>query len=374
MVRSDQCTGCGACEAVCHENAIKMIPDEHGFLHPKIDYDLCINCNMCEKVCPVTLPRQRSTELSCFAAYSRDEEIRSHSSSGGMFSVLAKSILSQGGIVVGCAMSDDSSCAKHILIESEDELWKLQGSKYVQSAINGVFRKVKNYLSDGMKVLFSGTPCQVAGLKSYLGNRSQDHLFCVDIICHGVPSPAVWKKYLSFREEKAASKTQRTFFRHKYYGWKKYSLLLKFFNNKEYRETVCDDLYLRGFISNLYLRSSCYECNFKQDNYYSDLTLADFWGVQEIFPKMNDDKGVSLVIAHTEKGEYFFNAIKSGVEYREVLADKALRSNPSYWHSVASNNCSKYFWKDFEKLPIGKAIDKYIGTSFASKLRRRLLK
>lgn len=372
IVEKSKCVGCGACKTICSKNAIKMKADDStGFLYPLVDNELCVDCGLCKKACPVLKENEKNGVKQTFAAYALDENIRENSSSGGIFSLLAENVLSENGVVLGVSMSRDCSRAEHILVEKKEELEKLRGSKYIQSDVNDSYKLAKQNLDEGKKVLFSGTPCQVAGFKSYLG-KDYDNLITVDFICHGVPSPLAWEKYLKFREEKAVSQTRRTFFRHKKPGWKPYSVKFEFSNSTEYTQVLTRDLYMRGFISDLFLRPSCFECEFKDSRYQSDITLADFWGIEKIKPEWNDNKGVSLVVTNTDKGNLLLENIKEVTERENVEFKDAFVDNPSYFKSVEKKFIEKLVFKDLNKLSFDKFIEKYVGNSFKAKLLRKI--
>lgn len=370
------CCGCKACEIICPKNCIEMTVDEEGFWYPIVDKDKCIDCGMCEKSCPILnkASRKKSFDAKVYGAYSNNESIRINSSSGGMFSELAASVLEKNGAVFGCTMNDDFSFAKHIKVEAIDDLPKLQGSKYLQSDTNITFEEVKNCLQNGQEVLYSGTPCQIAGLKSYLGKYSKDYnLVTVDIICHGVPSSNVWNCYKSALVKKFDSTVEKISFRNKSNGWQNYSLLCEFENKKEYKKFAGDDLYLRGFVADYYLRPSCYDCQFKGDNIKSDITLADFWGIDKVNPKFNDDKGVSLVVINSQKGQQIFDEIKDNkkITYFSENAEKGLEYNPSYYNSVKMKNMRKVFFKQFEKNGV-EAFENCCGKSNKTKFIRKI--
>ena len=357
---------------VCAKKAIEMKCNEDtGFLYPNINFDLCVDCNQCKKVCPVLKEKNNKSEKNVFAAYSLNEKIRENSSSGGIFTVIAESVLSEDGVVFGVSMTDDCLEAVHIEVKTIDELSKLRGSKYIQSNVNNSYSKVKKYLEDGKKVLFSGTPCQVAGLKAFL-NKEYENLITVDFICHGVPSPLAWQKYVKYREAEAESKTRRTFFRHKKNGWKTYSVQFIFENCTEYVQILTEDLYMRGFLADLYLRESCFSCSFKNNNYQSDITLADFWGIDKIKPEWNDDKGVSLVVSNTPKGLSTIRYISDDLICESVDFEKAFIYNPSYFKSVNKKFVSKNSFRDLNKYSFDRFISKYCGSCFISKVRRKI--
>lgn len=371
MIEKKYCTGCTACYAVCPVQAIQMKADKEGFLYPEIDEKKCIHCSKCEKVCPAQKKVRVLKEgfPIPYAAYSTEEEVQEQSSSGGVFTELARQVIRQEGIVVGCAMSDDCKKAEHIMVDNEKDLAKLRGSKYVQSDLQDVFLLTKQYLETGKPVLFSGTPCQTAGVKIYLG-KEYEKLITVDLICHGVPSPLVWRKYADFHEKKAESEAAHVFFRNKKNGWRTFSMRFEFLNQKEYTEIVSKDWYLRGFVGNLYLRPSCYQCNFKGENYAGDITLADFWSIREVMPEMCNEKGTSLVVVHTEKGKEVLDELGNQIKKEQVDTEKVLKNHFSYSHSVRKNHLRSKFFRDIQTMQIDQAIEKYCGMSVAARARR----
>lgn len=367
------CSGCSACANVCPVNAISMQSDKEGFLYPEIDFEKCIKCGKCRNICPVANKYKDTEQIpNVYAAVNNNEETRLNSSSGGLFTALAEKVIEDGGVVFGAGFEEHLKVV-HKMCGDKNGLSELQGSKYVQSEIGNTYREAKEQLEAGKKVLFVGTPCQIGGLLAYLG-KEYDNLITVDFICHGVPSPKVWEKYVEFREAKAASKTQRTFFRHKKYGWKMYSVQFKFSNCTEYIQVNCKDLYMRGFLAHLYLRPACGVCSFKQIGRQSDITLADFWGIEKTESQFNDNKGASLVMVHSEKGENLFNSVKPSINYNAQGFEFALEDNPSYYKSAEHSILRKHFFNDLNKKSINKVIEKYCGNGIASKLRRKAAK
>lgn len=367
MIKIDdksKCCGCSACANICPKNCIIMKPDEEGFFYPVTNAAECVACGLCEKVCPVIQSlnnRKAGAVLDTFGGNTKDERLRENSSSGGIFGMLAKSFFADSGVVIGAAFSDDFYSVRHICIETKDELYRLQGSKYLQSEINDTYKKVKDFLWQGRKVLFTGTPCQVAGLKAYLGNE-YDNLFTQDVICHGTPSPMIWKKYVQYRESVSGGAVQRMSFRHKKYGWKTYSVFFEFSNNTEYVKNLSVDPYMQVFLRNIDLRPSCYDCAFKNGTSGSDITLADYWGVQSENPELDDDKGTSLVIVHTQKGVEMFQKIQSEVNCKSVDFEKAIKHNPSYYESVYLPEKRESFFEEVQNEEIDVVMKEYVPT------------
>lgn len=371
LVAKNQCCGCSACQDVCPKNAITMVEDKEGFLYPAIYETKCVDCGMCYKVCPNINVKPKESLLKAYAAYYKNEEIRFKSSSGGIFSLIAEDILKKNGIVYGAAF-DENFEVKHIRITDIAELEKLRGSKYVQSNCNGIYVICKKDLDSGMNVLFSGTPCQIEALKCYL-KKSYDNLFCIDIICHGVPSRLVWRKYLQYRVNFAKSKIEQIAFRLKNEGWKQYAVQFVFANGTAYCQNLHKDIFMRGFLKNLYLRPSCYACKFKTKERISDITLADFWGINNIYPDIDDDKGISLVIVHSIKGSNLFEKLKTNMFCIEVNIDNAIKYNKSMIISVKNNiERNKFFSELLNYDYIETLIEKYSKDTFKEKLKKYL--
>lgn len=353
------CTGCSACANACPTSAIKMVADEEQFLHPRIENNICISCGICKKVCPIL---NTSSEIkdkpSAFAAFNADKNTRVNSSSGGIFSLLARSILQQDGVVFGSSF-DENLSVRHIAIESCDELYKLQGSKYLQSVIGETYKETKKILLEGRPVLFSGTACQIAGLYNYLG-KDFKNLYTHDVICHGVPSPMVWKRYLTYLEKIKGAHVKTVSFRNKSSGWKRYSLRYVFENGNEMSIVNSDDLYMKCFLSDIALRPSCYNCKFKSTYRSADITLADFWGIDKVIPEMDDNLGTSLVVIHSQKGQELWHTVKNKVVSKVVDIDEAVKYNPSMIHSANLHSNRDKFMRAVQYKRFDRCLNKYL--------------
>lgn len=345
-----------------------MTENSEGFLYPQIDSSKCVECKKCEKVCPVLNPKTAEKTLKLpYAFINNNESIRYNSSSGGVFTALAEKIIRRGGKIFGVKYDDDFNVV-HGFVDKEEDLEQFRGSKYTQSAINESFTKCKEFLDSGIEVLFSGTPCQIGGLKSFL-NKDYDNLITVDLICHGVPSRLLWRKYMEFRENEYGAKVTRTSFRRKNDGWKKFSLWFAFANHNEYCQPLTKDPYMQMFLKNVCLRKSCYDCKFKTLERQSDITMADFWGIQQEFPELNDDKGVNFVVVNSEKGKALFNSVECGVK-KLVPLESGLKYNSSMIKSVEMPDKRKTFFKDLEVLSFEEMVRKYAETPWYVKSYR----
>lgn len=336
MIKNNRadCTGCYSCWNSCPKQAITMVEDVEGFRYPQINKDLCVNCGACERACPVLNPPvvEKTEEPATYAAINDEEGVRQNSSSGGIFHALAEQVLQDGGIVFGAAW-DDKWEVSHQAAENETELAALQVSKYLQSRAEDVYQRVRQELTAGRKVLFAGTPCQCAALRTFL-KKDYPNLFLVDFICHGVPSPAVWREYLAARS--GGEEIQGISMRNKNLSWERFLLAIFFKKaNKYLAEDLNTDLYLRGFLQNLYLRPSCHSCHFCKQNRPTDITLADFWGVAEELPEAYDGQGTSLVFIHSRRGENAFTQVNvrkwpvefvNAVRYNTAMLSPALPS------------------------------------------------
>lgn len=377
------CCGCSACVQVCPKRCINFDEDDKGFRYPLVDKESCIECGLCTKVCPCINTNESVKPLNVYAAKNPDDKIRKNSSSGGIFTMLAEVIIKEKGVVFG-ACFDKKWNVVHDFTESIDGLRAFRGSKYIQSRIGETYKICKSFLKQGRLVLFSGTPCQIKGLKLFL-RRDYDNLITIDFICHGVPSPGVFRWYLQEKLDNYAScnKTkkklfkfqhvQRIFpdevlmpkgvnikeirFRDKKEGWKKYSFVLdlELISSKGNKNlvslssNVCENPFLKGFCCDLYLRPSCHQCPTRNFKSGSDITIGDFWGQEYMFPEFDNDSGVSSIIIKTQRGRDIFNNL--GPIFKDTKSiDQVISYNSSLISSKPEPYLSHKFWKYSSKL------------------------
>lgn len=340
-----QCCGCSACAQRCPRQCISMQMDNEGFLYPQVDSSKCIDCHLCEKVCPVINQYDTRTPLNVYAAKNSNDEVRRLSSSGGIFTLLAEQTIKDGGVVFG-ACWDKNWNVKHDYIDNISDLQKFRSSKYLQSVIGNSYLKAEQFLKIGRKVMFTGSPCQIAGLKHFL-RKEYDNLLAVEVICHSVPSPGVWQKYLTtrlhtLRWEK--SDIRNISFRDKKTGWKTYSFLIENNDGNSFTELSNKNAFMRGFLADLYTRPSCHACPAKQLRSGSDLTLGDFWGVESLMPEIDDDNGVSAIIVNSDKGKQVLHNIN--VELHEVSYNELITRNPALVKSFPITPKRTVFFKE----------------------------
>lgn len=366
------CCGCTACASICAHDAITMKPDALGFLYPEVDKEKCVDCGLCEKVCAFNDHYDTSLNLEkplAYGARHKDMNEVETSRSGAAFIAISDYILEQGGVVYGAGYTDHFRVV-HKRATTKEERDEFKGSKYVQSDMTGVFRQVKKDLRDGLTVLFSGTPCQTSGLNSYVGKRLRENLFLVDIVCHGVPSPYMWRDYIAYLEKKQGSPIVWVNFRDKQkYGWAAHHETFKFKNGGGKMSFT----YL--FYKHIMFRKSCGNCHFTNIKRPSDITIADFWGWENTDSAFNaDNKGVSLVLLNTEKGRKLFDAVQDRMNTIPAELDKCLQPNmqhPSEMHPLSDNFFSDYSQKGF-KYVMWKYGENYPPT-FLRKKSKRLL-
>lgn len=364
------CCGCTACASICPKDAISMEPDVLGFKYPKIDLDKCINCGLCEKVCAFNENYDKSLNLDepdVYAARHKNIHEIETSRSGAAFIAISDYVLENGGIVYGVGYKDHF-VVTHKRATTKEERNEFKGSKYVQSDLDGIFRQVKNDLKSGKTVLFSGTPCQTAGLNSFVGKKLREKLILVDIVCHGVPSPYIWRDYISYLEKKEGAEINCVNFRDKQrYGWTDHKETYNFFNNKSKMGSKFTYL----FYQHIMFRKSCGICYFTNTKRPSDITIADYWGWEKTDTEFNkDDKGVSLIFVNTEKGIEIFNTIKNCMNIIPVKLEDCLQPNlqhPSVIHPKRMIFEYKYAEKGFEYV-----MKKFGKDSWKKKLHRVL--
>ena len=360
----DLCCGCTACYSVCPKNAIKMVRDNEGFLYPEVDKEKCVNCGMCKKVCPI-LNKSKLNEFKpkAYLFQNSNEEIRKDSTSGGIFTAIGEFVIKNNGIVYG-ATFDDNFVVNHIGVESVDKLSKFRKSKYVQSNQNNCFKEIKQYLDNGKLVCYSGTPCQVGGLRAYL-RKDYENLILVDIMCHSVPSPLVFEKYKRYILKKMnANKILNINFRDKSkYGYK-YSMMTVETDNGIYSQGIDTDPYLRAFFGDTSVRPSCYNCHFKTMKRVSDLTIWDCFNINEIDKSFDDDKGTTRVLVQSEKGKKLLENLDN-VRLKELDINIAIKKVKEMTNSVNYNSKRKEF---FENINDDNVFEKYYPTNFKTKI------
>ena len=374
------CCGCEACVQRCPKQCITLKEDEEGFLYPEVNKDVCIACGLCEKVCPVINQGNPIEPLSVFAAINPNEDIRLQSSSGGIFTMLAESVIDRGGVVFGVGFNKQWEVV-HKYTETKEGLAEFRGSKYVQSRVGNSFSQAETFLKQGREVLFSGTPCQIAGLKHFL-RKDYSNLLTVDFICHGVPSPGVFRQYLKEEKEKVTRKGRKNSvsfsskstlvperdmlkpneveiehisFRDKTAGWKKFSFVLvltkataagekiQFRSRKNLRINP----FLRGFLKDLYLRPSCHDCPAKLLKSGSDITIADFWGAPRFMPELDDDKGFSALTVNTEVGKKLLSSVSPNLY--KISYDQLKQTNRALVQSTSIPVSRALFFQNKEK-------------------------
>lgn len=332
----EDCCGCGACAQKCPLKCIEMKEDKEGFLYPFVNDIQCIHCDLCKSVCPFYNSSDTHEPLESYSVINQNKRIREESSSGGAFSLIAEQTLRQGGVVFG-AMFDNQWNVFHGCVDNIEDLRKLRGSKYVQSTIGKSYDDAKFYLNKGKQVLFSGTPCQIAGLKRFLG-KDEELLTTVDFICHGVPSPKFWKWYL-YRISPRNAFISNINFRNKDNGWRDYNMSIDIKYYDSIVRLSCfhrNNPFMEAFLNNKSLRPSCSSCRVKSGKSHSDITLADFWNIEKVTGKEDDNKGVSLVLANTIKGKGLISTLRGG-EVQSTNFNQAIQYNTAWKESFQNS-------------------------------------
>lgn len=376
------CSGCAACYSACSKGAISMEMDPEGFLRPTISEQQCIDCGACEKVCHVLNPYKTRRPLEVYAARSEDN-IRSHCSSGGIFPLFAEYMVKQGGLVWGVVwnMKDKIPTAEFKCCDIPKDLQHFQGSKYVQAKIGNTFKEIKHQLKNDKNVLFSGTPCQIAGLKHFL-NKEYDNLICVEVVCHGVPSPEVFRNYLLEILNSKSLNISYINFREKLafgYGWRNFGFVIKenvSDTSSKYllSQNVIENPYLRAFLSELCNRPSCHNCHSRQLRSGADITIGDFWKLSEFLPEFDDDLGTSLVLVNTPKGHSLFKDIEQRLTCKEQITyEIAIDSTGALIESPPMHPKRELFFKEYKSKGVEKTVIKILGPHFWKRLWFRLL-
>lgn len=377
LAATNQCTGCAACASICPTNSITMREDKEGFLQPHIDMDTCIRCHKCEKSCPIIKPIDIPTdfETQAYAAINKDEAVRMRSTSGGVFYALARWTIEQGGVVFGARFNENWEVV-HDYTEAIEGIESFMRSKYVQSRIGDTYKQTKDFLKAGRQVLYVGTPCQIAGLQMFLG-KDYESLIMVDFICHGIPSPGVWREYL--KEVCENDKILDVHFRDKRNGWlpiANRNITIRTNTNIVF-ENRMENAFLRTFHGDMSLRRACYACAFKQYHRSADITLADFWGIDNIRPNFCDDKGTSLVLIHSKKGERYVKCFEKEYVIYEKIEDGKYITETYNISSVVSEKLTykrHLFFFLYKLIGLTRAVEFIEGNSFAIRGIRKTMR
>lgn len=370
ICQKDKCTGCYACYNICHKKAISFNEDDFGFIYPHVDKEKCIDCGLCKKICPQINDKLKMIQPNkVYAAYSNDNQIREKSTSGGLATIISKEILSQGGVVYGAANLFEKKEFEYIRIDDEKKLYTIQGSKYVHCYVKDAYINAKGDLLQRKKVLFIGTPCQIAGLKAFL-MKEYDNLYTIDIICHGVPS-----QKLLFEDLKYNNIAKKNFdivrFRNRMgYNLSIYKNKNDFENNNPTKSIYANlDYFFKNFLRGNIFRENCYSCKYANDNRISDITLGDFWGLNKDSKAYDDERlGISVVICNNIKGEILFSLIKNEITFDERTYDEAKKFNEQLKHPMKKskqyyifreNYLKKGFLKTMKKMNLIKDYLKY---------------
>lgn len=353
----NDCCGCTACASVCAHNAIIMRSDVLGFKYPEVDVDKCVNCGLCAKICQFKklYDTFEVEESEIFAFRNIDESQLLRSQSGAAFWTIAQQFIKEGGVVYGCGF-DSSFRVIHKRVHTQDGLEDLRGSKYVQSDVCNTFIEAKDDLMNGIKVLYSGTSCQIANLKSFVGARLRENLYTIDIVCHGVPSPYIYKDYLNNLCKHNKAPLTKVNFRDKTQGWNTHIPSFKFGEKVLYSSD-----YARFFYSHIMLRECCYECPYTNFKRVSDISIADFWGWHKFNDEFNDNKGVSLVLVNSEKGKFLLSSV-SGISHIIPISDRTLCLQRNLQYPTSRNPLRSMFEEDYAKYGYNYVAKKYLGT------------
>ena len=367
-VSVQDCALCGACFNACPVDAIRFSKAYLDFQYPEIDATRCVHCNQCEKACPILGDKSKPEDgyPIAFAAKSNDNSVRLRSSSGGVFYELASQILRDGGYVCG-AVFDESFHVRHIVSNMQEAIFRMMGSKYAQSDVGYCYREIKEKLNAGEKVLFSGCPCQVAGLRTYLG-KSYKNLLLVELICHGIPSDQMLQTYVHMQEKKYGAKLKRMEFRNKTKGWHGSSVRMEFENQRIYSKPITADAYMNGFLGSATLKSSCYDCHFRNFTAGSDIILGDFWGA-EVELLEDDNKGISAILVNSGKGMDLLDRCNLALTPANV--ETIIKYNRNLLCSAAPSPQRSSFYASANTNGLEEAIRRYLEESTTQKLRRQ---
>ncbi len=365
--KKELCNGCGTCALRCPKNAIEMVEDGEGFLYPHINKEKCINCGLCEKVCSNF--NKTGQESVAYIAINNNEKELKNASSGGMFYILAKYVIENNGVVFGVTYDKELNVI-HKYAETLEDCKQFCGSKYVRSDLKNTYKEAEKFLKDGRVVLYTGTACQLSGLKSYLG-KEYDNLILCDILCHANPSPKVFRLYKESLEKKYSKKVKDIKFRSKENGWRNQTPIIVFNDNNKIEENT----FFNAFVKEMINRQSCYSCMFASKSRITDFTIADFWGIEKVKPNLDSTKGVSLLTVNSEKGKKLLNIFKNNTSILEKV-DIDIASKYNHFNNVPVHKNRDKFFKSIENGSINSdniiyAMNKYTRVSIVKKILRK---
>lgn len=362
------CCGCSACASVCPKNCISMEEDVEGFYYPVLDEEACVQCGLCEKVCPIiNVSKETAFPQEGYVVQNKNEKILRESTSGGAFTAIAEQVIAKGGVVFGVSL-DENFMPYHTYVESSDDLKYFRNSKYVQSFIGGGYKQVESFLKQGRLVCFSGTPCQIEGLKTYL-RKDYDNLISVDVVCRAVPSRLIYRKYMELQKNRLNGEIKSIRFRDKHYGYKYSTLnIVTDKNNGNYHKGVESDPWLRAFFSNICDRPSCYDCRFRKRYRESDITMWDCFAVNAYSERMDNDRGATKVLIHSEKGRNLFKEALQELNYLAVNADSLASSSVEMIASVQPPARRGEFFSDAQVLSGTDLFEKWFPETMKVKL------
>lgn len=376
----NECCGCTACMNICPQRAIKMEKDEEGFLYPVVDKEKCIECGLCKKVCAFQKGynvENRLEEVGVYATKNKSDEVRMHSASGGMFYAIAKYVLNKNGVVYGVVF-DDWIHAIHVRTDSMDGIKKMMGSKYSQSELGEIYKEVKKDLKNEKLVLFTGTPCQVAGLNKFLQNIDKTNLILVDLVCHGTPSPYLFQDYIKFIEKNKKKKIIGYYHRSKKIAWQQHTENIVYEDGKEDYTSRLSQTWKRLFGTTLFFRPSCYSCKYTNTKRTGDITIGDFWGIEKYNKEFTDNKGVSLTLVNTIKGQKVFDEISKDLIINNRKIEEAIVKNPQLKQPINIDIDERNkFWNDYKTKGFKYIASKYGGYNNIGKLKnlvKRIIK
>lgn len=374
-----KCCGCNACGDVCAKHSIAFKTDIEGFWYPEVNKDLCTDCGLCEKVCPVINIKELKKNdfpkpAHTIAAVNKNMRVRWNSTSGGAYTALAEAMLEQGGFVSGAIYNEGFTGVHNYVSNNPDDLEKLRSSKYLQSNAEGIYAEIRDLLRKGEKVLACGTPCQMAALRSFL-RKDYENLIIVDFICRGVNSPKVYRAYLDSLEKKYGSKVVYVKAKNKELGWRNLTRKVTFENGQSYYGVSMVDDFRRGYHTNVFCRPSCYDCQFKEFPRISDITIADYWGIEKVDKNLDMNIGTSMMLLNSNKGIAFFESVKDKLEYRETVFEAILGGNIALRKSIEPAKIDRdAFFKDLDEHDFDYVTEKYYPLSNSNKGKRQIPK